>query len=76
MIYRSLYRNRNNYHFYKEEFTMFKWLDNPITWRGYFKLCGICSVISTVYCVWLWIKLGLFDPVGLVKKVLNKEDED
>lgn len=55
---------------------MFKWIDNPITWRGYFKLCGICSVISTVYCVWLWIKLGLFDPVGLVKKVLNKEDED
>ena len=27
---------------------MKNWLDNPITWRNYFKMAGICTVIGMV----------------------------
>ena len=26
----------------------FNWMDKPVTWGGYFKLCGICTVIGTI----------------------------
>ena len=25
----------------------FNWMDKSITWGGYFKLCGICTVVGT-----------------------------
>lgn len=25
----------------------FNWMDKPVTWGGYFKLCGICAVVGT-----------------------------
>ena len=25
----------------------FNWMDKPVTWGGYFKLCGICTVVGT-----------------------------
>lgn len=35
----------------------FNWMDKPVTWGGYLKLCGICTVIGTaisgVYCILL-----------------------
>ncbi len=26
----------------------FNWMDKPVTWGGYFKLCGICTMIGTI----------------------------
>lgn len=26
----------------------FNWMDKPITWRGYLKLCVICGVIGSI----------------------------
>lgn len=57
-----------------------KAMSKPITWGGYFKLCGICGVISAIYCVYLYTKLGLIDLgelVGFVKdKLPTKKEED
>ena len=25
----------------------FNWMDKPVTWGGYFKLCSICTVVGT-----------------------------
>ena len=52
-----------------------KWLNRPITWKEYFKMCGICSLISTVYVVWLYIKIGLID-LPRIKNPFRKEEED
>ena len=34
-----------------------KAMSKPITWGGYFKLCGICGVISAIYCDLLRLSL-------------------
>lgn len=33
------------------------WMDRPVTWRGYFKLAGVCTVIGTVISVVWYIML-------------------
>lgn len=53
-----------------------KWLDTPITWRRYFKMCGICSAISTIYIIWLYIKIGLIDLDWIKKKLPHKEETE
>lgn len=53
-----------------------KWLDTPITWRKYFKMCGICGVISTIYVVWLYIKIGFIDLDEIKIPFRKKETED
>lgn len=53
-----------------------KWLDKPVTWRGYFKLYGICSLISTVYAIYIWVKVGLIDLDWIKKKLKKEETED
>lgn len=37
------------------------WWDKTITWKSYFKFTGICCLISMVYTIYVWIKLGLID---------------
>lgn len=54
-----------------------KWLNSPITWKGYFKMCGIASVISTIYCIWLYVKFGLIElPKIKIPFLKKKEDEE
>jgi hypothetical protein len=53
-----------------------KWLDKPVTWRGYFKLCGICSLISTIYAIYIWVKAGLIDLDWIKKKLPRKEETE
>lgn len=33
------------------------WMDKPVTWRGYFKLSGICTVIGTAISAAFFIVL-------------------
>ena len=47
---------------------MKNWLDNPITWRNYFKMAGVCTVIGMVisgigicYAYWDTISCKLDD---------------
>lgn len=53
-----------------------KWLNSPITWKGYFKMCGIASVISTIYCIWLYVKIGFIELPKIKIPFLKKEDEE
>lgn len=53
-----------------------RWLATPITWGGYFKLCGICGAVTTLYCVILYTVLGLIDPIGWIKGKLNKDETE
>ena len=53
-----------------------KWLDTPVTWRRYFKMCGICSIISTIYCIWLYVKIGLIDLDWIKKKLPSKKEDE
>lgn len=54
-----------------------KWLNAPITWGGYFKMCGICSIFATIYCVWLYVKLGLIElPKTKIPFLKKEETED
>jgi hypothetical protein len=53
------------------------WLDKPVTWRRYFKMCGICSIISIIYCIWLYVKIGLIElPKIKIPFLKKKEDEE
>ena len=52
-----------------------KWLNTPITWKGYFKMCGICGIFGSIYCIWLYVKLGLIE-LDEIKNFFKKETED
>ena len=49
-----------------------KWSEKPITWGGYLKLTGVCSVISVLmslyYC---WCKLYEFHPIECIKEAIH-----
>lgn len=34
-----------------------KWTEKPVTWGGYFKLCGVMTVIGTIISAISWIAL-------------------
>lgn len=51
-----------------------KWLDTPITWKAYFKMCGICSLISIVYVICLYVKVGLID-LDEIKEFFHKKED-
>ena len=53
-----------------------KWLDTPVTWRRYFKMCGVCSIITTIYCIWLYVKIGLIDLDWINKKLPGKKEDE
>lgn len=53
-----------------------KWLDTPVTWRRYFKMCGVCSIITTIYCIWLYVKIGLIDLDWIKKKLPGKKEDE
>lgn len=52
-----------------------KWLATPITWGGYFKLCGICWAVTMLYCTILYTVMGWIDPIGWIKGKPNKEED-
>lgn len=39
-----------------------KWSEKPITWGGYLKLCGVCSVISVLMTAYYWCKAFEIHP--------------
>jgi hypothetical protein len=39
-------------------------------------MCGIASVISTIYCIWLYVKIGLIELPKIKIPFLKKEDEE
>lgn len=51
-------------------------MSRPITWGGYFKLCGISLGISMAYYVAFLVKMGYIDPKELVKKLKKEETKD
>lgn len=53
-----------------------KWLESPITWGGYCKLCGICWAVTMLYCAILYTVLGWIDPIGWIKGKMNKEETE
>ena len=54
-----------------------KWLSTPITWGSYFRFGGILSLITTIWCVLWYIKIGLLaNPLDWIHEKLNKDKED
>ena len=50
-----------------------KWLDNPITWRKYFKLAGVCTAISiAVYAAIIIKYVGFTEGIDVFRRLLKK----
>ena len=61
------------------------WMNKPVTWGGYLKICGFCIVASVIYLVCFFAYLyGVFDQVVLglrrifekIKRFFKKEYEE
>lgn len=51
-----------------------KWLDNPVTWRKYFKLSGVCVTITCVAYMAVAVKcVGVKGIVDIFRLLLKKD---
>lgn len=54
-----------------------EWKNKPITWGSYLKLCVGCGIISTIYTIWAYWKIGVLEFMGLdeMKNKFNNAKE-
>lgn len=49
-----------------------KWTEKPITWGGYLKLAGVCSIISLMMTACYWIAVFDIHPIESIKGAIHR----